>query len=83
MLRFVRVRRPVAFLVLGCAGETLCMTLAKASRPYEYEISLNRGSVVDFVTGADERMPESEAWEKLNEVETLIQKVLRKEANGP
>ena len=68
VLRFVRVRRPIAFLVLGCTDEKFRTTLAEASRPYEYEISLNRGDVLDFVTRADERVPEGETWEKLREI---------------
>ena len=68
VLRFVRVRRPVGLLVLGCTGEEFRETLAEASLRYEYEISLNRGDVMDFVTGADERVPEGETWEKLREV---------------
>ena len=68
VLRFVRVRRPVGFVVFGCTGEEFRSTLAEASQQYEYEISLNRGDVMDFVAGMDVRVPERETWDLINTV---------------
>ena len=66
LLRFLRVRRPAAFVVVGCAEEMFRLSLAGASRPFGYEVSINRQEGPEFVAGVHEREPEGEVWAALN-----------------
>ena len=68
LLRFLRVRRPAAFVVFGCTGEMFRIAMAGASRPYGYEVSISRQDGLGFIAGISEREPEEETWEKIDEV---------------
>ncbi|MCY4366495.1 MAG: hypothetical protein OXE17_09770 [Chloroflexi bacterium] len=67
LLRFLFVRRPPAFVVLGSNDEAFCLALVGASRPYGYEVSRGGGDF-PFIAGVSEREPEEEIWGKINQV---------------
>ena len=68
LVRFLFVRRPPAFVVVGCTDETFRLALAGASAPYGYEVSLGRQDGVEFTYGINEREDEDEIWEKVEAV---------------
>ena len=68
LLRFLRVRRPVAFVVFGCTEEMFRIAMTGASRPYGYTVSISRQDGLGFIAGISEREPEEETWEKIDEV---------------
>ena len=68
LMRFVRVRRPSAFVLLGSMDEALKAAMDSATEPYGYEVNQSRKDGVEFIGGIAELDFEDIAWEVLQEV---------------
>ena len=66
MMRFVRVRRPVAFVILGCVEEELRRLMEGKSQPYGYEVGGSRQDELDFIAGVSIREPDQVVWDALH-----------------
>lgn len=51
IMRFLRVRRPEAFVILGCMEDILKDSMDSVSEPYGYEVSQSRKDGIDFIAG--------------------------------
>ena len=67
-MRFLRVRRPVAFVILGCVEEELRRLMLSKCQPYGYDVSSTREDDLNFIAGVSERASEESAWEGLQAV---------------
>ena len=65
VMRFVRVRRPVAFVILGCMEEELRRLMQNKSQGYGYDVASTHYDELDFIAGVLERAPEEATWESL------------------
>ena len=79
LLRFLRVRRPPAFAILGITDEKLKAGIESASRPHRYEVAISRQDGLDFIAGVSELDYEQIAFEALQEV---IRRIEEKVAEG-
>ena len=72
VMRFLRVRRPVAFMLLGHSDEQLRTRMMAASQPYGYEVERTRADGLDFLAGVLEREPEQAIKDMLIEAAKRI-----------
>lgn len=66
MMRFIRVRRPVAFVILDHTEEELRRVMLSKSQPYGYDVSSTNRDELDFIAGVLDRAPEGATWESLH-----------------
>lgn len=79
LLRFLRVRRPPAFAILGITDEKLKAGIASASRPHRYEVAISKQDGLDFIAGVSEVDYGEIAWNALQEV---VRRIEEKVAEG-
>ena len=78
LMRFLRVRRPAAFLIIDRTEDMLRMGLSAASRPFGYEVSLSRKDGLDFIAGVSLNYEQI----ALDALQEIVGKIQEKVAEG-
>ena len=78
LMRFLRVRRPAAFLIIDRTEDVLRAGLSAASRPFGCEVSLSRQDGLDFIAGVSLNYEEI----ALDTLQAILERIQEKVAEG-